>query len=62
MGKNWKVSSTVCLIISGDKKIITDPGCNRKALLEALNKENLSTSDIDFVFLSHRHPDHIMLA
>ncbi len=58
----WVASSTVCLITTKDKKIITDPGCNRKKLFEALKKENLNTGDIDYVFLSHRHPDHTLLA
>jgi glyoxylase-like metal-dependent hydrolase (beta-lactamase superfamily II) len=58
----WVASSTVCLITSGDKKIITDPGCNRAKLLEAFKKEGLTTGDIDYVFLSHQHPDHILLA
>ena len=60
--KGWVASSTCCLITSGDKKIITDPGCNRQKLLEALSKEGLTTDDIDYVFLSHQHPDHILLA
>jgi len=62
LNKGWKASSTVCLITTGDKKIITDPGCNREALLAALEEENLKTTDIDYVFLSHRHPDHVLLA
>jgi glyoxylase-like metal-dependent hydrolase (beta-lactamase superfamily II) len=55
-------SSTTCLITTDDKKIITDPGCNRQKLLEALQKEKLTTDDIDYVFLSHCHPDHVLLA
>ncbi len=62
VGNGWKASSACCLIISDGKKIITDPGCNRKALLDALEKERLKTRDIDYVFLSHCHPDHILLA
>lgn len=58
----WIANSTACLVVSGDKKIITDPGCNRKKLLDALKKENLSTGEIDYVFLSHCHPDHVLLA
>ncbi len=65
----WVANSTCCLIESGGppaeragKKIITDPGCNRDLLLRALEKEKLKTSDVDFVFLSHQHPDHILLA
>lgn len=60
--KGFVASSTTCLITTGDKKIITDPGCNRKKLLAALKKEKLTTDDIDYVFLSHCHPDHILLA
>lgn len=58
----WKASATTCLITANNKKIITDPGCHRKKLLEALAKEKLTTDDIDYVFLSHCHPDHILLA
>jgi len=62
LAKGWVASSTTCLIIAENKKIITDPGCNRQKLLEALHKEGLTTNDIDYVFLSHCHPDHILLA
>ena len=60
--KGWVASSTTCLVIAENKKIITDPGCNREKLLEALNKEGLTINDIDYIFLSHCHPDHILLA
>ena len=60
--KGWVASSTTCLVTTEDKKIITDPGCNRERLLEALQREGLITKDIDYVFLSHRHPDHVLLA
>jgi len=57
----WIASSTTCLVISSGLKIITDPGCNRQKLAEALSKESLSAEEIDFVFISHGHPDHMML-
>jgi glyoxylase-like metal-dependent hydrolase (beta-lactamase superfamily II) len=62
LGKGWVASSTTCLITTVDKKIITDPGCNREKLLKVLDKEGLTTDAIDYVFLSHCHPDHILLA
>lgn len=63
LNKGWMASSTTCLIINSEgKKIITDPGCNRQRLLLALKKEGLKTSEINYVFLSHCHPDHILLA
>jgi glyoxylase-like metal-dependent hydrolase (beta-lactamase superfamily II) len=59
----WKASSTCCLVVNdASQKIITDPGCNRAALLKALENEKLTTDAIDYVFLSHRHPDHVLLA
>lgn len=61
-GKGWKASSTTCLVVSGTTKIITDPGCNREKLFAALRAANVKTGDIDYVFLSHCHPDHILLA
>jgi len=57
----WVASSTTCLIDTGGTKILTDPGCNREKLTAAFKHEGLSFDDIDFVFLSHGHPDHILL-
>lgn len=57
-----QASSTVVLIRENGKKIIVDPGINRKKLVAAIQREKLSLSDIDFVFLTHYHADHILLA
>lgn len=57
----WKCSSTTSLIKSNGKLIIFDPGCNRERLFEALTKENVRPSDINFVMLSHGHMDHSLL-
>ncbi len=62
MKSGWVASSTTCLITTENKKIISDPGCNRKKLLDALHKEGVATTDINYVFLSHCHPDHTLLA
>ena len=58
----WLASSTVTLVQSSGKKIIVDPGCNRKKLLEELTNEGLKSGDIDFVLLTHNHTDHTLLA
>ena len=55
-------SSTTCLITTKEHRIITDPGCNREKLLAAMKQAGLAFDDIHFVFLSHCHPDHILLA
>ena len=58
----WLANSSVVLIKSNGKNIIADPGFDRKKLLNALKKEKLKASDINFVFLTHGHPDHSVLA
>jgi len=60
--EGWLASSTVTLVKTNDKNIIIDPGCNRKRLIEELQKNNLKTKDIDFVLLTHSHTDHTLLA
>ena len=58
----WLANSTVTLVKTGGKNIIVDPGFNREKLLNVLKEENLKTSDVDFVFLTHGHIDHSLLA
>ena len=58
----WVASSSVTLVRAGDKVIVVDPGCNRKRLLEELENNDLKTSEIDFVLLTHSHADHGLLA
>jgi len=58
----WLASSTVSLVQSNGKTIIVDPGCNREKLIEGLSENNLKPTDIDFVFLTHSHTDHTLLA
>jgi len=58
----WIASSSVTLVESNSKKLIVDPGCNRKKIINALSDNNLKPQDIDFVLLTHNHTDHILLA
>jgi len=60
--EGWQANSTVVLIKSNGKNIIADPGFDRKRLLNALGREELEVSDIDYVFLTHGHADHTFLA
>jgi glyoxylase-like metal-dependent hydrolase (beta-lactamase superfamily II) len=59
--KNMMLASPSTVLIR-DKgvKIIVDPGANEKKLLSALAKQKLKPKDIDYVFLTHYHPDHIL--
>jgi len=58
----WLANSTVTLVQSDDKNILIDPGCDRERLLEELENNGLKTADIDYVFLTHNHIDHALLA
>jgi len=55
---------TIVLIEQGGKKILFDTGSFnvRPLLLEQLGKRGLSPNDIDIVFISHPHYDHIVNA
>ncbi len=57
----WLASCTTTLINDSDKTIIVDPGINRDLLLTSLKKEKLTPEDIDMVFLTHFHVDHMFL-
>lgn len=56
----YLASSTTCIIETKNKTILVDPGANSELLKKALNKRNVKESDIDFILLSHYHPDHFL--
>ncbi|MFC1768568.1 MBL fold metallo-hydrolase [Nanoarchaeota archaeon] len=60
--KGWLASSTVVLVESKGKNILVDPGCNKEKLIDTLEKNGLNVEDIDYVFLTHNHVDHVLLA
>lgn len=47
-------------VIHSGKFILVDPGANAKLLLQALKKEKIKPADINIIFLTHYHPDHIL--
>lgn len=53
-------SPTTTLIKDSGLNILVDPGANKKLLLESLEKEGLKPEDIDVVFVTHYHLDHIL--
>jgi len=58
----WLASSTTTLVQKDGVNIIVDPGINRKLLLDKLAELNFSPQDIDYVLMTHFHPDHNYLA
>jgi glyoxylase-like metal-dependent hydrolase (beta-lactamase superfamily II) len=57
----FKASSTVTLIRDGAVNILVDTGHHlvEKKLLIALKREDLKPNDIDYVIITHHHPDHV---
>jgi len=53
-------SPATVLIKDNGINIVVDPGANEKKLLTALAKQKLKPKDIDYVFLTHYHIDHIL--
>ncbi|MFA5051697.1 MAG: MBL fold metallo-hydrolase [Patescibacteria group bacterium] len=51
-------SSTSVLVVDKDVKVVIDPGVNREALAAGLQKEGLKPEDVQFVLITHYHPDH----
>jgi glyoxylase-like metal-dependent hydrolase (beta-lactamase superfamily II) len=55
-------SSTVVLLQDSGHTIIVDPGLDRESLQNALKKWDLTTDEVDYVVITHQHPDHTLLA
>lgn len=57
---NEKTCATITLVQDEGINIVVDPGVleSQHILKEALKKEGLEISDIDYVFLTHSHIDH----
>lgn len=47
------------LIQTKDKKILIDIGMNNKYIVDRLAEVNVKPDDIDYVFITHTHKDHI---
>ncbi len=54
-------SCSTTLLQENGLNIVVDPGMDRALLLGSLKKEGLTTSDIDYVVLTHTHLDHCFL-
>ncbi|MCX6742748.1 MAG: MBL fold metallo-hydrolase [Candidatus Parcubacteria bacterium] len=56
----FKASSTATLIQDNGKNMLVDTGNQEveKKLISALKKQGLEPKDIDYVILTHHHPDH----
>lgn len=57
LGSGSKGNST--LLDFGNKKILIDIGFSYKNLKEKLENINVNPKDIDYIFITHEHKDHI---
>jgi len=56
----WLAAPSTVLIKDCGLTVIMDPGSNKELLLGKLTEENLKPEDIDMIFLTHHHLDHIL--
>jgi len=59
-GDSLLASPTTTLVENNGLKLLIDPGANQKQLMKALSREGLHPSDIDVIFLTHYHLDHLL--
>ncbi len=59
-GQEENSCCTVTLVKDKDINMVVDPGTlkNQQILIDALKKESLSINDINYVCVTHSHPDH----
>ena len=55
-------TSTTTLIEDSGFRVVIDPGMDKRRLLRALKDEGLGVEDINYVGLTHHHPDHCALS
>jgi glyoxylase-like metal-dependent hydrolase (beta-lactamase superfamily II) len=61
LGRDGYIASpNVVLIEDNGKRVLVDPGSNVGLLKRALTRRGLAPPDIDLIFLTHFHPDHIL--
>lgn len=56
----YQASGATVLVRDNGKIILVDPGCNEGRLLSSLKKAKIKSQDIDYIFLTHFHLDHIL--
>ena len=59
-GETFKASPSTVLIKDSGKLILVDPGTSKQKLTNSLKLEGVRLSDIDLIFLTHYHIDHLL--
>lgn len=59
-GGGYRASPSAVLIEDGGKRVLVDPGADRGGLLSGLSERGLRPDEIDLIFVTHPHLDHIL--
>lgn len=53
-------SPSAVLINDSGLNVLIDPSANEKLLIDSLSRESISLKDIDIIFVTHYHLDHVL--
>ncbi len=57
---NSKLSTGKCVFVSeNNTNILVEAGISKKKIEEGLNENDVNLSDIDAIFITHEHIDHV---
>jgi len=59
-GGGFRASPSTVLLEEPGRRVLADPGADGKSLLSALRERGLSPSEIDLIFVTHGHLDHLL--
>ncbi len=59
-GGRLRASPSAVLIEEAGTLVLVDPGADRMGLLSGLARQGLSPEDVDLIFVTHTHLDHIL--
>ena len=59
-GGGYRASPSMVLIEGGGKRVLVDPGADRGGLLSGLSGRGFRPDEIDLIFVTHPHLDHIL--
>ncbi|MCR3883553.1 MAG: MBL fold metallo-hydrolase [Methanothrix sp.] len=59
-GGRIRASPSSVLIEDGETRVLVDPGSDREGLLLGLSREGLRPRDVEMLFVTHTHLDHLL--
>ncbi len=59
-GGRLRASPSAVLIEDAGTRVLVDPGADERGLFSGLSRKGLSSEDVDLIFVTHSHLDHIL--